>query len=244
MSQLVQVVDEVPESPIQWGQEKMSFKQIFLAVGISLLCVLCIDLLFLHYLFPMKRAALIERANQKVQQSLLEHPPVSDSDILSPSTGPVTATDFKTAAIKCLGQGPWDEFKKLPEQLEKTFGVQNKTVDIENFDLLTADGQIRRIHVSGDRENNQQVRFHSTLPKTGEQSPIPLPEEVRKLKPREQIEELKKGSTVTLHQVKQRWLLGNGASFLFTTENGELKDLQIFGSARTLTCLPNSCQCL
>lgn len=221
----------------------MTFKQIFLSIAISLVCVLLIDLLFLHFLFPQKRKLWIERTNHKVQQSLLAHPPVSDADILSPSSGPITSSDFKTAAQKCLGQGPWQDYRQLPQDLEKVFGVQSKVIDIENFDLTTAEGQKRRIHISGNSENNPEVRYYS-ISADGEQTPLAIKAEIRSQEPRAQVEELKKSSQVVLHQLKQRWLLGNGASFLFTLENDELKDFQIFGSARTLTCLQNACQCL
>jgi hypothetical protein len=222
----------------------MTYRQIALVLVLSFLAVLLGDFFFLHYLFPIKREALRRRANLQVQESLLEHPPEDPTQPqgLQQAFSQTRVTDFKTAAETCLGPGPWSDYRQLPENLEKTIGLQNKTLDIENFDLKLPNGEKRRVHLTGDPSGKRSLRYFSIL-KNGELAPIPLSPDLRSLPAENQLQILMKEGATELHLVKQRWLLKSGATVLLTFENDEPREIQIFGSSKTLTCLQNSCQC-
>ncbi len=228
----------------------MTFKQKIFAIIASIFVVLLIDQLFLHYLFPIKKAAFLKDANKEVYDSLKAHPPDADN---APSVTPAVQaklqprpvqrlTDFRTAAEACLG-GVWTSSSTLAADLEKTYGVQSKNRDIENFHLRTATGEEKRIHITMESPDKKQVRFFG-VDDEGLPVPIPLTPEQRKMNTEDLIESLKSEGQIFLHQTKERWLLGNGSSFIVTFENNETREFQIFGAARTLSCLENSCQCL
>ena len=226
----------------------MTFKQKLFAIIASIFVVLLIDQFFLHILFPIKKAEFVKNVNQKVQESLQAHPPSED---LTPAPTPQPTlkprpvqnlTNFKTAAEECLG-GEWTSSIDLAKNLEKTYGVQSKTKDIENFHLKNQNGEERRIHITAESADKKQVRYFA-VDNEGLPIPIPLTAEQRKMTPDQQIESLKAEGQVFLHQSKERWLLGNGSTFLVTFENNMTREFQIFGPFRTLSCLEDSCQCL
>ena len=226
----------------------MSFKQKIFAIVASIFIVLMIDQLFLHYLFPIKKAAYIKSANQKVQESLQAHPPNEDltpQPVQQPALEPRPVqqlTDFRRAAEECLG-GTWSSATNLAKDLEKTYGVQSKNKDIENYHLKTPDGLERRIHITIESADKKQVRYFS-VDSEGLPVPIPLTAEQRLMNPDQLIENLKAQGQIFLHQSKERWLLGNGSTFIVTFENNQTREFQIFGPSRTLSCLEEACQCL
>lgn len=227
----------------------MSFKQRIFAVVASIFIVLMIDQLFLHYLFPRKKAALQQSANHEVQESLTAHPPndgIADDVILPQSKlepRPIQKlTDFKTAAEACLG-GTWSSSANLAKDLEKTYGVQSKNQDIENYHLKNSDGTEHRIHITIESPEKKLVRYFA-VDKDGLPIHIPLTDDQRKLKADQLIENLKSQGQIFLYQSKERWLLGNGSTFIVTFENNATREFQIFGPSRTLSCLEDSCQCL
>ncbi len=226
----------------------MSFKQKIFAIIASIFVVLLIDQFFLHILFPIKKAEFLKNANQKVQESLQAHPPNEDQTpdpVAAPALIPRPAqnlTNFKTAAKECLG-GEWTTAIDLAKNLEKNYGVQSRSKDIENFHLKNQKGEERRIHITSETADKKQVRYFA-VDREGLPIPIPLTNEQRKMTPDQQIENLKSDGQVFLHQSKERWLLGNGSTFLVTFENNVTREFQIFGPFRTLSCLEDSCQCL
>lgn len=226
----------------------MSFKQKIFAIIASIFIVLIIDQFFLHILFPIKKAAFLKDANQEVQESLQANPPNEDqtpAPVAAPALIPrpvQNLTNFKIAAKECLG-GEWTTSIDLAKNLEKTYGVQSRTKDIENFHLKNQNGEERRIHITSESAEKKQVRYFA-VDKEGLPIPIPLTPEQRKMTPDQQIENLKSDGQVFLHQSKERWLLGNGSTFLVTFENNVTREFQIFGPFRTLSCLEDSCQCL
>lgn len=227
----------------------MTLKQKIFAIITSIFVVLLIDQFFLHYLFPIKKAAFIKVANQEVVDALQAHPPSDLDNSSAPATQPKLQprptqrlTDFRTAAEACLG-GTWTTASTLAADLEKTYGVQSKSRDIENFHLKTPSGEEKRIHITMESPDKKQVRFFA-VDSEGLPVPIPLTSEQRQLSADQLIESLKTEGQIFLHQSKERWLLGNGSSFIVTFENNETREFQIFGASRTLSCLENSCQCL
>ncbi len=226
----------------------MSFKQKIFAIIASIFIVLLIDQFFLHVLFPLKKAEFLKIANHEVQQALQTHPPQEDqtpTPLTQPALVPRPAqklTDFKQAAEECLG-GEWTTSENIAQDLEKTFGVQSKTVDIENFHLKTETKEERRIHITSENPDKKQIRYFA-IAQDGSPVPIALTAEQRKMSSKKLIDQLKSEGQIFLHQTKERWLLGNGSTFLVTIENNMTREFQIFGPIRTLSCLANSCQCL
>jgi hypothetical protein len=226
----------------------MTLKQKIFAGIASIFIVLVIDQLFLHYLFPRKKAAFLKSANEQVQENLRAHP--VDDVVPAPVTTPSpalenrpaeTLTDFATAAKLCLG-GEWHDRSTIATDLEKTFGVQSKNKDIENFHLKTSNGEERRIHIIFEAGNKKQVRYFS-VDNEGLPVPIPLSDEFRKLPADALIQKLEADGKIFMHQSKERWLLGNGSSFIVTFENDQPREFQLFGATKTLSCLEDSCQC-
>jgi hypothetical protein len=226
----------------------MSLKQKIFSVVTSIFIVLLIDQFFLHYLFPIKKAAYLKIANHEVQESLNAHPPNEDLTPTLPhqpilENRPVRKlTSFKQAAEECLG-GTWSSSENLAKDLERTYGVQTKNKDIENYHMKIASGEERRIHITIGPLDRKSVRYFA-VDDEGLPVPVPLKPEQRNLTPDQLIEELKTEGQIFLHQSKERWLLGNGSTFNVTFENDQAREFQIFGPSRTLSCLEDSCQCL
>lgn len=214
-----------------------------LYVILILATVLAVDLLFLHVIFPAKKARLLKELNRQVETSLEEHPPgrgsSDDGETKTQASGP---TDFKTASQECLGK-VWNSAKTFPADLKQAYKIQSQVVDIEDYHLKLPNGDERRLHVVSDGRRQRTVRWFA-LDSEGLPTPLPLDPELRSRPVEDIIQSLVALGPVHFHQTKERWLLGNGSTLLVTFENGEALEFQLFGPERTLSCLRDSCQCL
>lgn len=228
----------------------MTAKKKSLIAIIVFFMVLAIDFFFLHFIFPLKKQRLLKKANQRVESSLEQSPPVLSTVDSSPNTqkleqlvdGLPSETDFKTAAMACLNK-EWKSFDSFPSDLEKKYGVQSRTIDIENIHLKIPSGEERRLHIVSDGRRQRTIRYFTT-DKTGVLKPLPIPHEIRSKPVDKIIEELKSQGQIFFHQTKERWLLGNGTTLIITFENKKPQEFQLFGPEKTLSCFKNSCQCL
>ncbi len=226
----------------------MSLKQKVFAIIASIFIVLMIDQFFLHYLFPIKKEAYLKNVNQEVLEALEGQPQIENSLPSPAAQSPLIPRptqkliDFKSAAEECLG-GNWTSAENLAKDLEKTYGVKSKNTDIENFHIRNIGGEERRIHITSEGPDKKQIRYFS-LDQEGLPIPISLSSEQRSLNADQLINNLKAEGQIFLHQSKERWLLGNGSTFIVTFENDVIREFQIFGPTKTLSCLEDSCQCL
>lgn len=218
--------------------------------------VLLADYLFLHLLFPMKKAALMQELNARVESAL--HPTKNAAGASAPGdqaqspTESTTATSgaalpantFKEELSKCL-PGATDE---NPTELAKRYASQLKTSDlvVENVHLVLPNGEERRLMtIPSDRDNAKnrpEVRWFKV---DAEGLPVPLKlnsEDAFDPKP-EFIEKLKGEGRVIFQQRKESNTYGDGTHALVEWIDGSVREFQLRLPHQSLNCLNLDCRC-
>lgn len=224
--------------------------------------LLAVDYFFLHFLFPLKRAAVMEELGRKVEESLERDPPYKPAspDVPAPDAPPVhepklkdgaalPEATFRDAVHACFGgardgdENPTD----LVRDLESERGLASKETPIENWHIGRPDGREERVMLlTSDRPNaagRKEVRLFGV---DAEGLPIPRELDARKsFDPSDTyVEGLKSPGRVLFHQKKEVVKFNDGTSANIEWVDGSVREMQIFLASRTLSCLNLQCRCL
>lgn len=220
------------------------------AVSLFILGVLA-DYYFLHILFQEKQdhlngavPAIVSDVNavatgnqQKTEQKNSE---AGGSTEASESKNQID--NFLISLQKCApeisAQGVATP-EALIAYLSKTIGIKKETVTIENFHLLTKDGQKMRIHVvESDNTNSKHKKEIRLFKVDNEGYPDPV-----ELKEDESLASLIALGQVTNHEVKSELLLKDGGAVNLETHNNEVFEFQYKQQDKILSCRLKECQC-
>lgn len=234
----------------------------FLVIFCTLLAV---DYFFLHFLFPLKRAAVMEELGRKVEESLERNPPNlpdPSPSVPTPDTPPVHEPSLSPAAPGAAL--PQDSFRQavrtcfdnaesdvnptdLVRHLETSRGLTSRDTPVENWHLARPDGSEERLMlVWSDRANaagKKEVRLFDV-----DDEGLPVPQKLdarRAYNPSpEYVESLKARGEVLFHQRRELLKFADGTSASVEWVDGSVREMQIFLAARTLSCLNLDCRCL
>lgn len=228
--------------------------------------LLAVDYFFLHFLFPLKRAAVMEELGRKVEESLdreppdVPHPPTPS--VPTPDAPPIHEPSMKDSPGAALPRGTFREAvhacfdgredteenpTELMARLESSRELASKDTPIENWHVGRPDGREERIMlVWSDRPNaggKKEVRLFGV---DAEGLPIPRKlDEKRAFDPStEYVESLKSPGEVLFHQRKEILKFADGTSASVEWVDGSVREMQLFLAAKTLSCFNLDCRCL
>ncbi|MBX2987285.1 MAG: hypothetical protein KF802_05245 [Bdellovibrionaceae bacterium] len=232
----------------------MDRKTWLVSVLVAMGLVLAADYFFLHLLFPLKKAALMEEMNRDVEEHLRENPteppPTPDNDpeaAPAPEPGAKNESSFRKSVQECFkGQVSARDPKDLLRGLKRQGLVLNE-VTVENWHVRRPNGQEERIMVvASDRENangRKEVRLFG-VDDEGLPVPKPLPA-AKAFDPKEDfIAALKKPGRLVFHQRQESHNGPEGLSASVEWVNEDVRDLQVFLKEKTLSCRDSDCRCL
>ena len=203
-------------------------------VGLIVMIIL-VDSLFIHFIFPLKKQKIMERLNQRVNESLEKNPP-------SDSLKPILNSDFIVVSQNCLGTS-FTNFAKFPEEYVSKFPIKNKNIEIENFHFKTKDNRSFRVHILNENSLSQKEVQLFEINQESAPKPVPLSVEERNQSPLDLIDSLKTKGEVFHRETKERWHLNNGHVLIVSFENEKLIEFQLFTDTKTFTCEINQCFC-
>lgn len=231
-------------------------RRLVLAIVVVGGLVLLADYLFIHLLFPLKKAAMMQELNAKVESALNPNqtaagasapgePALNPTESVNANSGAaLPANSFKQELEKCL-PGAKDE---NPTALAKRYASQLKTSElvVENFHLALPNGEERRLMlIPSDRDNAKnrpEVRWFKV---DQEGLPVPLTlkdEDAFDPKPAF-IESLKKQGRVIFEQRKEANTYADGTHALVEWVDGSVRELQLRLPTQSLNCSNLDCRC-
>nr|WP_295905360.1 hypothetical protein [uncultured Bdellovibrio sp.] len=127
----------------------------------------------------------------------------------------------------------------LIEYLQKSVGVKEEEISLENYHLTMADGSKRRVHViTSDNTNSadkKEIRFFK-LDEEGYPERLPL-------KGNETVASLLAQGKITKHEVKSQLVLKDGSSVALEKHDSKVFEFQYNNHGKTLSCRFKDCQC-
>lgn len=212
------------------------------------------DYLFMHVLFPLKRAALLEQRRSSEPENVAPpatpatDAPKSDETRDEPATGgaAVPGNHFASAARDCIGlsaSGP-DE---LIDSLERN-RLEEKEIGLENWHVRRPDGREERVMlVDSDRGNANGKKELRLFGVDDEGLPIP-----RELDPRvafdpspRAIASLRRPGEVFFHQTQESLKFRDGLSAEVERVNDRVREMRVtVVDGSTLACRGSDCRCL
>lgn len=127
----------------------------------------------------------------------------------------------------------------LIEYLQKSVGVQQETIAVENYHLTLADGTRRRVHVIASETSNNPEKKEIRLYKLDNEGyPERLPTTQK-----DTLESLLGQGTVTRHELRADLRLKDGSSVQLERHDQKVFEFQFNNHGRILSCRLAHCQC-
>lgn len=127
----------------------------------------------------------------------------------------------------------------LIEYLQKSVGVQQETVMVENYHLTFPDGSHRRVHVIASDNSNfpdkKEIRFYK-LDAEG------YPERIA-LEPKDSLQSLLSQGTLSRHELRADLKLKDGSEVQLERHDQKVFEFQYNNHGRILSCRLSQCQC-
>lgn len=219
---------------------------------------LVVDYYFLHVLFREKQLESFTREFELMgfSEPEAEGAPLSDNsegdDPLESLAQETSAAEqarllevLRECAPEVVAQGITTQ-EGLITYIEKSVGILEKQVDIENYNIVLPDNTERRLHLipleNSNSTSGRELRYFK-LDDEGYPIRIPLrPEE--SMNPSEQtIKTLVSQGQIKLHQLKSHWNLKDGTQLQLEVHNDEVFEVQWVGREKTLSCRLQDCVC-
>lgn len=224
----------------------IKFKTWLLWAAVLFVLSLLADYYFLHILFQRKTnatgAAITESTresnnDEEEDDSFLGEGDTSESE-QSASDMNNFLESLKTCAPEIAAQGIGTP-EALVEYLQKSVGVANQDVSVENFHITLPDGSKRRIHVIMDDNTNssqkKEIRFFKL---DAEGYPDRLP-----LKTSDTLESLLALGTLTRHEVKSLLTLKDDTFLEVEMHDNKVFEFQYNNQGHILSCRYTDCVC-
>lgn len=205
------------------------------------------DYYFLHLLFNEKHAEEHESfKNSDISPEPIPSPddnfPGEKGDTTEPVAQP-TAKDNFLASLKTCAPEVAAQAIATPEALitylQKSVGVEEEQITLENYHLTLPDGSQRRVHViSSDNTNSekkQELRFFK-LDKEGYPERLPLRADAT-------LEQLLGQGQTTRHEVRSTLKLKDGGAVSLEKHDNTIFEFQYNNHGKILSCRSTDCQC-
>lgn len=217
----------------------MNRKQFFVALFAVAALLAAGDYYFLHILFPVKKAAMLEKLNRAVNEHLTE--PRETAAPGGPAAGDgTTASSFVSALKTCFGESAGET---SPDALLLRLApmITDHETGIENWHIRRPDGREERLMLLTEG-SRREVRLFGV---DAENLPVPKPLDAKiAVNPSaETLEALKLPGDVVYHQTQETLKFRDGTSAKVERVNDRVHDVQIFLKDQTLSCRDLECQC-
>lgn len=217
---------------------------------------LAADYFFWHFLLGHREEQMIENShNEAAGQNAAPHASnldaVDTSSFISESRTEATSShsgaeqpkdNFLESLRACAPEVAAQAIatpEALLEYLQKSVGVQQEIVSIENYHLTLADGSARRVHVIGsDSSKNPQtkeIRLYK-LDAEGYPDRVPLPTGAT-------LESLLGEGKVQRHELRAELKLKDNSTINVEKHDQKVFEFQFNNHGRILSCRLSSCQC-
>lgn len=223
----------------------IKFKTWLIWAAVLFILSLLADYYFLHILFHEKNnsasATISESAHESNDEeeddSFLGEGDTSESEQSDSSVNNFLDA-LKACAPEVAAQGIGTP-EALVEYLQKSVGVANQDVSVENFHITLPDGSKRRIHVIMDDNTNstqkKEIRFFKL---DAEGYPDRLP-----LKTTDTLESLLALGTLTRHEKKSLVTLKDDTFLEVEMHDNKVFEFQYNNQGRILSCRYTDCVC-
>jgi hypothetical protein len=214
------------------------------------------DYFFWHLLLGTQHSELLNKKGVEISE------PLTSPDIVEEKTSTSDNTEFisesKTEADPVGTPSTTDNFletlqtcapeiaaqaiatpEALVEYLQKSVGIAQESISVENYHVTLADGTRRRVHVIASDKSNapdkKEIRYYK-LDKEGYPERLELPKG-------ESLESLLKQGSVTRHELRADLKLKDGSSVQLERHNQKVFEFQYNNQGRVLSCRWAHCQC-
>lgn len=218
---------------------------------------LAADYFFWHLLLGQQREEeLIEKSAE--ESSAAETPATPAGKLDAVDTGSFISESRTEAASPPPGGNPKDTFletlricapeiaaqaiatpEALLEYLQKSVGIAQETVSIENYHLTLADGSLRRVHVIGSESSknpqSKEIRLYK-LDSEGYPERLPLSAEAT-------LEDLLAQGKLQRHELRAELKLKDGSAINLEKHDQKVFEFQFNNHGRILSCRQTVCQC-